>query len=159
MYYYKKCGYCGKPFKTKKSNKVYCSVYCVNRASELRGKLKREGKIISVREGKLRNDDIEKLLKKRYSSYKISAKKRHHPFDFSFDDFRKYTKRNCYYCGEKANPLNGMDRVNSSIGYTKYNVVPCCIVCNRMKLNLGEKDFAEHILKLSKSKWVKKFKK
>lgn len=30
---------------------------------------------------------------------------------------------------------NGIDRVDSSIGYEKENCVSCCVVCNRMKLD------------------------
>lgn len=32
---------------------------------------------------------------------------------------------------------NGIDRVDSNIGYTQDNCVPCCAVCNRGKRDMG----------------------
>ena len=42
----------------------------------------------------------------------------------------------CYYCGFAHKPgdvLNGLDRVDSTAGYTAANTVPCCATCNKMK--------------------------
>jgi len=38
----------------------------------------------------------------------------------------------------------GLDRVDSSAGYVFANVVSCCVVCNRMKLDHSQEAFIEH---------------
>jgi hypothetical protein len=40
---------------------------------------------------------------------------------------------------------NGLDRVNNSKGYTRTNVVPCCIICNNAKRTLSLSEFLEWI--------------
>ena len=59
----------------------------------------------------------------------------------------------CFYCGaEKSNHKvtknckegfdhNGIDRIDSSKGYTPDNVVPCCKICNKAKMDMDQKDF------------------
>ena len=45
----------------------------------------------------------------------------------------------CVYCTflpAKDEPLNGLDRIDSSGGYTDLNTVPCCATCNAMKGSL-----------------------
>lgn len=44
----------------------------------------------------------------------------------------------CIYCGEEG---GGIDRVDSSKGYTVENTVSCCSVCNTMKLDLSKEDW------------------
>jgi len=39
------------------------------------------------------------------------------------------------------NYINGLDRVDSSKGYIKDNVVTCCENCNRAKLDLTQQEF------------------
>jgi hypothetical protein len=40
---------------------------------------------------------------------------------------------------------NGIDRLNSSLGYISENVDSCCRLCNIMKHNLSEKEFYQRI--------------
>jgi hypothetical protein len=40
---------------------------------------------------------------------------------------------------------NGIDRIDSSKGYVPGNVVPCCTVCNIMKLDHSHAGFIAHI--------------
>lgn len=76
----------------------------------------------------------------RYQTYRQSAKNRDLQFDLTQDDFSSITKKPCNYCGEYSDvyfntPYSGIDRVDSAVGYIKNNVVPCCTMCNRMKLD------------------------
>ena len=64
----------------------------------------------------------------------------------SEDQFNKLSSMSCYYCGVEG--PNGIDRVDSSIGYIKENCVPCCKHCNYVKGNLSMMHFKE---------WVKRF--
>lgn len=56
----------------------------------------------------------------------------------------------CHYCGHNSieGNINGLDRVNSSIGYTKDNVVPCCKYCNFGKNALSEQEYIAHCRKV-----------
>jgi hypothetical protein len=42
----------------------------------------------------------------------------------------------------------GVDRVDNTKGYTLANSVPCCKVCNRMKMAMTKDDFLTHIRKV-----------
>jgi hypothetical protein len=99
-------------------------------------------------------------LNHKYKSYASRAKthKKNLIFDLTMAEFVKITLLPCHYCGKvgasstKARPRsngayvsNGIDRVNSDLGYTIDNCVPCCPVCNRMKLDLTYSNFLEHI--------------
>lgn len=79
--------------------------------------------------------------------YKNSANKRGIYFNLEEKIFKELTSGNCFYCGtpplqelrvrgkNKGTPYmyNGIDRVDTSIGYIDGNVVPCCGTCNSSK--------------------------
>lgn len=74
-------------------------------------------------------------------------------FKLSLEEFCKIVNSKCHYCGSlpftlrttqsksKSKLLNGIDRVDSSKGYTIDNVVPCCVHCNRAKMDRSLEDF------------------
>lgn len=90
----------------------------------------------------------------RYNIYKKNAKKRNISFNLTKDEFYEITSKPCYYCNGYSNKdinnvfYNGIDRVDSSVGYEINNVVPCCDVCNKMKLDYSKTFFIEHINKI-----------
>lgn len=84
----------------------------------------------------------------RYSSYKCAAKTRKIAWDLSKDDFLKRWDQPCHYCGDPITGI-GIDRIDSSLGYTEENVVSCCEVCNRMKLAYSTNFFLEHARKIT----------
>lgn len=91
--------------------------------------------------------------KKTYSTRKRGAKTRGIYFDITFEQFLKISSQNCYYCNIEPKQCckyentfgdyyyNGMDRVDSSKGYTIDNVVTCCWNCNKAKSSLSQMDF------------------
>lgn len=96
--------------------------------------------------------------------YKEGAAKRGFIWELSDEDFREIISKPCHYCGESPKPLqsltryknvkeelyvNGVDRIDSNLGYTKDNCVPCCTMCNRMKLDYNINDFITHVRKIS----------
>lgn len=94
-----------------------------------------------------------KSLKARCKKYELGAKKRGLPFELSLEEFDEITKMSCEYCGGYSDELNGIkfngiDRIDSSKGYTVKNSVPCCEMCNRMKLDYDLEDFLEHVKKI-----------
>jgi hypothetical protein len=107
--------------------------------------------------------DSEMIVRKLLSGYRSKAEERNLEFELSFESFQDLIFSNCYYCGKSpSNAMtgkslssinrrnskilrNGIDRVNNKIGYTVLNSVPCCEICNRMKLALGQQEFLDHI--------------
>lgn len=90
----------------------------------------------------------------RFKNYKRNAKNRNLNFELSKEDFINITSQKCYYCGSFSSvsptgeQYNGIDRINSSKGYYKDNIVPCCSICNKMKLDLSQQDFLYQIKKI-----------
>lgn len=102
-----------------------------------------------------------------YQKYGCGAKSRNIKFDLSEDDFRKFTKQNCFYCNKTPSQIgrykdcnggyiyNGIDRVNNDLGYTMENSVTCCKYCNYMKRELTVEQFFNHIENIL-NKWKTK---
>lgn len=75
------------------------------------------------------------------------------------DDLLNILKSNCHYCGSKPSNIynyvqkffkyefayNGVDRINSKLGYIYGNVLPCCKKCNLAKSDMEYNEFIEHI--------------
>jgi 5-methylcytosine-specific restriction endonuclease McrA len=100
-----------------------------------------------------------------WHDYRFNAKTRNRTFDLSKETFRTLTSENCFYCGDKpfrerrakahgkiAPPYayNGIDRIDSSKGYTLENCRPCCYSCNIAKSDMTEENFLNHIKKIYK---------
>ena len=102
------------------------------------------------------------LLKIQYSHTKRRNKKMGSVDIIDFISFAELSKSPCKYCGlehskeiedrlnesKKSKRLsdhilkcNGVDRVDSSKGYTKENSVPCCKYCNFAKHTMSETAF------------------
>lgn len=90
-------------------------------------------------------------------SYKRNAKHKNLPFSLTDEEVISIFESNCYYCGkvpycvfERKNTngpyiFTGIDRLDSSLGYTKENTVPCCSKCNYIKSDMSYKEFLEWI--------------
>ena len=102
------------------------------------------------------DSDVKSLM----TVYKHGAKNRNKEFDLTFEIFKDLVTKNCHYCGDppqekftragktKKIKLNGIDRLDNKKGYTIDNSVPCCTVCNRMKLNSSVDDFFNKIKRI-----------
>lgn len=100
-----------------------------------------------------------------YEQYQSSAKTRNIDFNLSKEEHLKIIKQNCYYCGSEPElkqphrgkgkyvgvpvPYNGIDRIDSNVGYEIDNCVSCCTKCNYMKSDMDVSQFREHILKIA----------
>lgn len=122
--------------------------------------------------GKMKSVGIEPKLAsymKLYSHYKIRAIRKHREFTLSLERFIELLKGNCKYCGTEPRKLsqplkgskysseklelstikfNGLDRVDSNIGYTEENSVTCCEMCNKAKLDWPIEVFEDWIKRL-----------
>lgn len=106
-----------------------------------------------------------------YVQYKSRASNKKREFSISKDDFAMLTKQNCFYCGEEPklsyNPTtlahkepyiyNGLDRIDSSKGYSIENVVPCCKHCNVAKNSMTTDEFMDWIEKVYKHSFRQQF--
>lgn len=167
----------GKTKKYKKNGKVYstrlywlCNCDC-GKTSEhayqelISGQAKSCGCLLSEigdKKAKYGSSAKGRLIKE----YLNGAKHRKVEFRLSPDSFFELTTQNCYYCGseptkkkfagnqsrtketDKYYVYNGIDRLDSSKGYTPENCVPCCEWCNKMKLAYTVNDFVDHIHKI-----------
>jgi hypothetical protein len=98
-------------------------------------------------EGKLFPNSF-KDYKPIYESYISSANKKELEFNIEEYVFDKITISPCYVCGKKPNinHYNGLDRINSAVGYIEKNVYSCCANCNYMKSNYSYKQFMDKCL-------------
>lgn len=88
-----------------------------------------------------------------YNKYKNHCQKVNREFNVDKKLFLELIQENCYYCG--SSPMNtawdkgrtfsvkynGLDRVDSSKGYIKENVVTCCSNCNFAKQDFELSEF------------------
>lgn len=91
------------------------------------------------------------------SDYKREANLRGIHFKLSNQAFFQLVKLPCHYCGslparrygteDKGNlfEANGLDRVDSSLGYSPDNVVPCCKMCNLGKNSYSKEQFLQWV--------------
>lgn len=133
-------------------NKCYCICDCGNIKikiiKELKsGHVKSCGCLLGIK-SKISKED--KWYRIPYYHYTHRSKKRFGVFDISLNEFIDLVSKPCYYCGYLPNKLkdkccNGLDRINSELGYIKSNIVVCCKICNRMKLNYTRDKFYNKI--------------
>ena len=83
-------------------------------------------------------------------------------FNLTEEEFRQISSKNCFYCNASPTPTrghrswsayintNGLDRVDSSVGYLYDNLVPCCKYCNVAKLDRTVEEFKEWVAQLAK---------
>jgi len=110
--------------------------------------------------------------KKFFNQYKANARNRKVCFELTFEKFIEIIGKNCFYCNKepkKCNPYlnedgsvrdngitiigidrawiyrNGIDRKDSSLGYTIENSLPCCFDCNGMKTDMSFEKFLSHV--------------
>ena len=101
-----------------------------------------------------------------FQSYKLGAKRRGIPWELTEEQFRKLTSSPCYYTGREPASVfissnahtrrrkhglppnsgntycyNGIDRIDSSKGYTLDNCVPACKAANLAKQSLSHDEF------------------
>lgn len=93
--------------------------------------------------------DIEHLYTNptEFYLYARRAKKNNLDFSLMYDDYETIINKECYLCGQK-NTKNGIDRVDSKLGYVINNCKPCCSSCNYMKRQFSLDYFLNHILKI-----------
>lgn len=97
----------------------------------------------------------------KHSPYKFSPSRRfgmlmsrcrHYKRDCSItlEQYKDLILQPCFYCN---GPLEvqgcGLDRIDSTQGYTQTNSRPCCMKCNQAKNNLTETEFRSWLQRIS----------
>lgn len=99
-----------------------------------------------------------------FNAYKSRAKRKNIEFSLTYDQFLKFTSDKCYYCGITPNQkirqefvtvYNGIDRIDSSKGYSIVNCVTACTFCNIAKGSMSVEDFYIRIDMIYKEKLCK----
>jgi hypothetical protein len=94
-----------------------------------------------------------------YRACKASAKRRNLEFKLTKEEHKEFTFEKCYYCGKLPELrfrngikfyANGIDRIDSSLGYVKENCASSCKICNNMKWEVSKDEFLNHIEKIVK---------
>lgn len=82
------------------------------------------------------------------NEYKKRARNKNIIYEIPNDLFEKMVMNNCFYCGVSPNPINGIDRLDSSQGYFQENIVTACKQCNLAKNSTSFDDFIAWIKRL-----------
>ncbi len=97
-----------------------------------------------------------------YKRYRATAWERKLEFSVPILEFVEIAMMPCTYCQKEADKTiksaeskshikyTGIDRKDSSKGYTKENIVPCCTQCNMIKNNLLSYEEMIEVMKLVK---------
>lgn len=109
------------------------------------------------------------LEKRLYTNYQDQAKRKALEFNIGLELFSYLINQKCHYCNSEPTNVkkdrfvknkkeytdnnmfifyNGIDRIDSNLGYIKTNIVPCCKFCNAAKLDMSTEDFKKHIKKI-----------
>ena len=93
------------------------------------------------------NSKWRQTLQGRLLSYKRGASSRNISFDLTIEEFESFWQKPCTYCLSEIKTI-GIDRIDSLIGYQVLNCIPCCTICNRMKMAMTQEEFKTQIRKI-----------
>lgn len=106
------------------------------------------------------------ILNKIVGTYKNNAKIKGLDFELTTEECESIFSKNCHYCNSPPRIhtykklkgeyyANGIDRVDSSIGYVFKNCVTCCSQCNYMKGSLSYDYFTQWVLTVADNMFSK----
>ena len=80
-----------------------------------------------------------------YKNYRYRAKAKNLEFAITEAEFQTLTSQACTYCSKQnsSTHVNGIDRIDSAVGYVFDNCVPCCGECNYMKKIMTPAEFMD----------------
>jgi hypothetical protein len=88
-----------------------------------------------------------------FAEYVRGAAKRAYDMMLTYEQFHELIMKPCYYCDHKVeDEVNGIDRYDNTKGYTVENCVPCCEMCNIMKLDKTVDEFLERCSRIVSNK-------
>lgn len=90
---------------------------------------------------KVKQSNIDKKgsLIAKLGYYKHRASNSAIEWSLTDEEVFEWFKASCHYCGiEPGDSNNGIDRIDSSLGYINGNIVTCCEMCNMMKGSISD---------------------
>jgi hypothetical protein len=113
----------------------------------------------------------ENAFNRLYDTYRRRSLQKGFFFNLSKEEFKEITSQNCFYCGIKPKQIackgykkyygeyiyNGIDRIDSSKGYEKDNIIPCCGQCNVAKNNHSYNNFLEWVGRIYNNFYVNQY--
>ena len=103
---------------------------------------------------------IQSPIRSLYGQYARNAANFGRVFDITFNWFADAITQDCHYCysppsatfkkegSREGITYNGLDRIDSSGGYTINNIVPCCKFCNFSKGQWGVEEFNDWLMRV-----------
>lgn len=86
------------------------------------------------KEHKYRVKKYAETLNGKFINAKRQAKERKIEWNISKKEYEYLITKSCDYCkGSLLTKGTGLDRIDSNLDYSVYNVVPCCTSCNSIK--------------------------
>ena len=85
-------------------------------------------------------------IERKISQTRNRCKKKDRECLLSEEQMISILQKSCHYCGSTESI--GMDRINSDLGYTEENTVPCCSRCNTMKMDMKTDDWFNHMKRI-----------
>lgn len=114
---------------------------------------------IGVKNRLLNNEAAKNRL---YGKYKKRIENKKKEFCLTKTQFNTFISEECYYCASPPSIdsekiiRNGIDRIDSNIGYLIDNCVSCCETCNRAKSDKSMIEFLQWIEKLTNKRCLNK---
>ena len=150
------CRNCKKEFLQSSPRQIYCGssrkkTGCSYEISLINGKIRKrkryyKNRILKPR--KPRKPRKKDFIKEKYNRYRLGAKYRNIEFMITFEEFKDFWQKPCYYCGEEINKI-GLDRINNKREYKVDNIVSCCSDCNYLKGRFTKDKFIEQCKKVA----------
>ena len=121
--------------------------YCSDCAKIMKEKWKSEHYNQYCQSQKNHFEKVKKTPENLWKTLRHQAKSKGKSFNITFEQFLLFFEKSCYYCGDKVESA-GLDRIDSSTGYSIENVVRACRKCNVAKGQMSIKEFLEHCKKI-----------
>lgn len=168
-----------RPLKRRWKCRCACGRYCTVDQGKLRhGETRSCGCLVSENALKRINQHTlpagTAFMNATFKMYVLTAKNKNRPFTLTRAEFENKITKSCYYCGAQprlplyaerlrrrkikwfngVKAINGLDRKNNNLGYTKRNTVPCCRTCNIAKHTMSAPEFLAWALRVVKQSSV-----
>ena len=133
------CCLCGKDYPSFITQHGKPSMICQScNENQVHQDAKRADRLRNYKQENMRNHS------RHFREYFRNAMKRNLPFLLTLEEFQAFVIQPCHYCGAHVqNESIGIDRIDSTLGYTTNNCVPCCEICNTMKFIYCKEFFLE----------------
>lgn len=151
--------------------RVYWKAACdCGNETVVRGDSLRNGSCKSCRKCDIQKRPAwDSIYKRGLQTLKNGAKSRGLVVEIDLEDFITFSQMPCNWCGrapydkrylysrrrysggeseDEFAYMNGIDRMDSNVGYTLTNSVPCCTMCNRMKSNFNVGEFLRKVTEI-----------